>query len=271
MITFPNSKINIGLNVVEKRKDGFHNIETIFYPVALGDILEFIEKQAGAETTFNNTGLKVGDNFKDNLVIKAYNLLKEQFQLPSLSFHLHKIIPMGAGLGGGSSDAAYTLKSLNISFKLGLSDDDLENFASKLGSDCPFFIRNKPVFAYEKGNVFREINLSLSSYKIVIVYPAIHVSTPEAYALVTPAKPETPLYDLIKKPVNFWKDLIKNDFEVSVFKKHPEIEKIKDELYNLGAVYASMSGSGSAVYGIFEELPVFPESFNKYFIWKDKI
>jgi 4-diphosphocytidyl-2-C-methyl-D-erythritol kinase len=267
MICFPNAKINIGLNVVEKRPDGFHNIETVFCPVELCDILEFIEAE---EFTFSNSGLPVGNN-DQNLVVKAYHLLKEKFSLPPLSVYLHKVIPMGAGLGGGSSDAAFMINNLNKFFSLNLTEDEQEETARKLGSDCAFFIRNKPVFAYEKGDKFKEFDFFLPLYHILIVYPGIHVSTPDAYSAVKPAKPENKLIDLIEQPVHQWKEVIKNDFEISVFKKYPAIKEIKEELYNKGAVYASMSGSGSAVYGLFESVPEQWSDSGKYFSWTGRI
>lgn len=269
MICFPNAKINIGLNIIEKRKDGFHNIETIFYPLQLSDTLEFIEIKE--ESSFENTGLNIDCSLEKNLIWKAYSLLKTDFKLPNLKIHLHKIIPFGAGLGGGSSDAAFMLKSLNEYFSLNLSIEKLKNYASKLGSDCSFFIENKPLFAKEKGDVFESIDLSLKDYNLILIHPKIHISTPEAYAGVTPQKPENNLKNLIAKPIKNWGNFIFNDFEKNIFKNHTEIAKIKNNLYENGALYASMSGSGSSVFGIFkDEINIDFISKNKdYFIWKE--
>lgn len=252
MIVFPNAKINIGLNVVSKRKDGYHNLETIFYPVQWTDALEFIEAE---ETKLSTSGIKIDGKSENNLIIKAFNLLKKDFDISPLHFHLHKVVPFGAGLGGGSSDAAFTFKLLNEYFKLGLTVRQLESYASEVGADCPFFIQNKPTFATGIGNEFHNIELDLSEYKIVIVKPNVLVSTPEAYKNVVPKIPEIRLTEIIKKPMEEWKELLFNDFEKSVFPQFPQIEKLKHLLYDLGAKYASMSGSGSAVFGIFRHLP----------------
>ncbi len=269
MIYFPNAKINIGLNIIEKRNDGFHTIETVLYPVKWSDIAEItINKQS--TPSFNQTGipLDINDN-KDNLCYKAYLLLKKDYPLPSVQFHLHKIIPVGAGLGGGSSDAAYTLYYLNDYFNLNLSPQQLVNYAEILGSDCPFFIHNKPMFATEKGNRLRNIELDLQNYYIVIVYPDLYISTNEAYSGIIPQKNKDSLEELILSPVCEWRNSIKNDFETLIFKKYPDIERIKNELYLHGALYASMTGSGSSVYGIFNSLKKpglnFPEH---YHVWQ---
>ncbi len=253
MIVFPNAKINIGLNVVSKRDDGYHNLETIFFPVKLADALEFVEAE---ETKLTTSGIVINSDPEDNLVLKAYHLLKADFNLPPLHFHLHKVIPFGAGLGGGSSDAAFTLKTLNEFYKLGLTTERLENYAAQIGADCPFFIHNKPTFATGIGNRFHEIELDLSGYEIVILKPDVSVSTPEAYKNVIPRNPKFRLTEIVKNPVNDWKNLIVNDFENSVFPKYPQIAELKQFLYKMGAGFASMSGSGSAVYGIFHHLPV---------------
>ncbi len=252
MIVFPNAKINIGLNVVSKREDGFHNIETIFYPIKLSDALEFAEAD---ETCLTNSGIQIESDQKDNLIIKAYGILKANFNLPNLKFHLHKIIPFGAGLGGGSSDAAFTLKMLNDYFNLGLSFEELEDYAGQIGADCPFFIQNKPTFATGIGNQFHNLELDLADYEIIILKPSITVSTPEAYKNVIPRNPKYRLTEIVKTPIDDWKNLIVNDFEKSVYAKYPQIAELKQLLYSLGANYASMSGSGSAVFGIFRHLP----------------
>ncbi len=252
MIVFPNAKINIGLNVVSKREDGFHNLETIFYPVKLADALEFAE---AGDSRLTISGIQIDGAPENNLILKAYQLLKTDFNLPPLQFHLHKIIPFGAGLGGGSSDAAFTLKMLNDYYNLGLSAQQLESYASQIGADCPFFIQNKPTFATGIGNKFHDIELNLSNYEIVILKPNISVSTPEAYKNVIPRNPKFRLTQIIKTPVEDWKNLIVNDLEKSVFAKYPQIAELKQLLYDFGANYASMSGSGSAVFGIFRHLP----------------
>ena len=252
MISFPNAKINIGLNVVSKRTDGYHNLETVFYPIELTDALEMIVSDR-TEITFS--GLAIDGNPDENLVLKAYYLLKEDFDLLPVKFHLHKIIPFGAGLGGGSADAAFTLKMLNESFKLGLATTQLENYAAKLGADCAFFIQNKPVFATGIGNKFQPINIDLSEYQIVIIKPDISISTEGAYQNIIPKEPTFQLPWLLKKPLSSWKNNVINDFEKSVFIKFPQLAELKDLLYTLGAEYVSMSGSGSALFGFFRHLP----------------
>ncbi len=252
MISFPNAKINIGLNVVSKRDDGYHNLETIFYPVKLADALELADSN---EMQFSTSGIEIDGILENNLVVKAYNLLQKDFKLPPVKLHLHKIIPFGAGLGGGSSDAAFTLKMLDKYFNLKISSTKLKNYAAQIGADCPFFIENKPTFATGIGDQFQPVNFDLSEYEILIVKPDISVSTPEAYKNVIPAKPIFNLKDIENLPIKDWKEVIENDFEKSVFEKYPEIEKLKQTLYEMGALYASMSGSGSAVFGVFRHLP----------------
>lgn len=252
MIVFPNAKINIGLNVVSKRTDGYHNLETIFYPLKLADALELADSE---ETSLTFSGIPIDGSSENNLILKAYRVLINDFHLPPVKFHLHKIIPFGAGLGGGSSDAAFTLKMLNDYFNLTLSTKALENYAAQIGADCPFFIQNKPVFATGIGNRFQALELDLSAYQIVVLKPEISVNTAEAYKNITPEIPARGLNELVKSPIDTWKSTIKNDFEKNVFRKYPEIARLKELLYELGAVYASMSGSGSAVFGIFTQIP----------------
>lgn len=254
MIVFPNAKINIGLNVVSKRTDGYHNLETIFYPLKLADALEIAESE---KTTLTISGIPIDGYSEDNLILKAYRLLKKDFNLPPVKFHLHKIIPYGAGLGGGSSDAAFTLKMLNEYFNLALSIETMENYASQIGADCPFFIKNKPVFATGTGNRFQALELDLSAYQIVVLKPEISVNTANAYKNINPGIPEKGLTELINSPIDTWKTTIKNDFEKNIFGKYAEIAQLKELLYGLGAVYASMSGSGSAVFGIFAQIPAY--------------
>jgi 4-diphosphocytidyl-2-C-methyl-D-erythritol kinase len=266
MISYPNAKINIGLNIVEKRPDGYHNIETVFYPIGLCDILEIGPSETCTDYSFSSSGILLDGDPEVNLIVKAYRLLRSHYQFPAIDITLIKQIPFGAGLGGGSADAAFTLKSINQLFELKISPKKLENLAAKLGADCPVFIRNKPVFATGIGNVFTSIDLSLKGYFLLLVKPDIHVSTPEAYSLVVPEMPEISLSELIKQPITEWKDTIKNDFEKSVFVKYPLIEKIKNNLYEMGAIYASMSGSGSSLYGLFKFEPDKNDLFENYFV-----
>lgn len=254
MITFPNAKINLGLNIVEKRPDGYHNLETIFYPINLQDALEVTRRENNdKEYTLHISGSPLEGEPEDNLVVKAYKLLKKDYPgLLPVDIHMYKHIPAGAGLGGGSSDAACMIKLLNDKFSLGLSTERMEEYAVKLGADCSFFIRNKPVFATGIGNLFEPVELSLKGYHIILIKPDIFVSTRDAFAEIKPVRPAVSLKEIVKQPMETWKNSMKNDFEDSVFKKFPEIAAIKDELYDLGTVYAAMSGSGSSVYGIFK-------------------
>ena len=254
MITYPNAKINLGLNIVEKRPDGYHNLETVFYPINLQDALEVTDLEGEGEYALKISGAPIEGELDNNLVVKAYRLLKKDFpNMGSINIHMYKHIPTGAGLGGGSADAAFMLKLLNDKFKLNLSTEKLEEYAAILGADCAFFIQNKPVFASGIGNIFEEINLSLKGYYLVLVKPDIFVSTKDAFANISPMKPSHSLKEIIRMPVETWRATMKNDFEDSVFKKFPEIAAIKDKLYDMGAIYASMSGSGSSVFGIFRE------------------
>ena len=269
MIVYPNAKINIGLNIVEKRPDGYHNLETVFYPINLLDALEITLADTQQEDcVIKVSGEVLSGRPSDNLVVKAYKAVKHLFpdKVKSVEMHLHKHIPTGAGMGGGSSDAAFTIKLLNDKFSLDLDHAQMQEIAAGIGADCPFFIKNKPVFAQGIGDVFTDVQLSLKGKYIVLVKPDIGVSTKDAYAMVKPQMPETHLPELLKAPIEQWKDTVVNDFELSVFRKFPEIAAIKDRLYDLGAVYAAMSGSGSAVYGIFDsQLDFVDEIFTGYF------
>jgi 4-diphosphocytidyl-2-C-methyl-D-erythritol kinase len=251
MVVFPHIKINIGLRVIRKREDGYHDLETIFYPVSWSDILEISPGKKSVQ--LHLSGLALEGNAGDNLCMKAYQLLSADFKLPALEFFLHKLVPAGAGLGGGSSDAAYTLRLINQFCGLGLSDTILENYAGNLGSDCAFFVQGIPCLATGRGEILRQVTLSLKDYNILLVVPPIHVTTREAYAGVKPMKPAENLEKLIGTPVESWKDTMINDFEQSVFTGNPEIGRIKSRLYEAGAVYASMSGSGSALYALFRD------------------
>lgn len=256
MIVFPNAKINLGLNILSKRPDCFHNIETIFYPVELSDVLEIIPSQNGF-TSFESTGFNIPGEKKNNLCLKAFHLLSSIFHLPPVMIHLHKVIPTGAGLGGGSSDCAFTIRLLNEMFLLGLSNDQMMKHARNLGSDVAFFILDKPAFASEKGDQFEPLELDLSGYRIEVVTPEIYINTADAYKMIDfqtePQRLFSSLKEIIYKPVGKWKNLLTNDFELPVFTKYPELEKIKQDLYNRGALYVSMSGSGSSIYGIFPQ------------------
>jgi len=260
MIAFPNIKINLGLSITEKRPDGYHNLETVFYPVALEDALEIrTSPNADRKFTLHQHGMEIAGNPEDNLVVKAYLLMDKEFHLPPVEIHLYKHIPSGAGLGGGSSDAAFMLKLLNEHYNLQLSDKQLEDYAATLGADCAFFIKNTPTYAEGIGNIFSPIELSLKGYRIMIVKPDVFVSTREAFANIRPHRPEYPVREVIRRPVAEWKDTLINDFEASVFPQYPVIGEIKEELYHQGAIYASMSGSGSSVFGLFAADTTLPE------------
>lgn len=268
MILYPPAKINIGLSIVEKRKDGFHNIETVFYPIPLCDSLTVEESDADAtcQLVFSCNGIDLPDN--DNLCCKAYHLLDADYHLPPVNIHLHKAIPIGAGLGGGSSDAAYTLLALNNLFQIRIPKGELMRYAGRLGSDCTFFLQDKPAFGTGKGDILEPLSLSLAAYHILLVKPSVFVSTAGAYSSVIPQKVKHHLPELLQAPVSEWRHTVFNDFETSVFKKFPEIGRIKERLYSEGAVYASMSGSGSCVYGIFDKkTDVISGLFPDCFIW----
>ncbi|OQX78916.1 MAG: 4-(cytidine 5'-diphospho)-2-C-methyl-D-erythritol kinase [Bacteroidetes bacterium 4484_249] len=267
MICFPNCKINLGLSVIEKRQDGFHNVETVMYPVKMNDILEIVISN-DKKTTFKLSGFNVSGKRENNLVVRAYELLKKDFNLEPVKIHLHKSIPSGAGLGGGSADAAFTIKLLNDIFDLKLTVNQMQDYARRLGSDCPFFIENKPVLTFEKGDKFENIIIDLSKYYFVIIKPDINISTPAAYSWVKPLAKKTSLAEIITQPVESWKENLFNDFEGPVFSRFPEIKKIKEDLYRLGAVYASMTGSGAAVYGIFSNRISIEENFKGCFVWQ---
>lgn len=265
MICFPNAKINLGLNVVSKRDDGYHNIETVFYPIGLKDALEVMPSKDKLPYRLFSTGLDIGGQPQNNLVIKALSLLGAEKQIPNIDIHLLKTIPSGAGLGGGSSDGAFMLALLNETYTLGYTHQELHQFALKLGADCPFFLKNKPAFATGIGDQLEAIDLSLQDYFLVVVKPDIFVSTQEAYADIVPKQPVMSLREIAKMPIHDWHNHMHNDFETSIFKKHPSIGAIKQNLYDNGALYASMSGSGTSVYGFFEEKPTL--SFPNHFIW----
>lgn len=267
MVTFPNAKINIGLYITRRREDGYHNLETLFYPIDLCDVLEIVPSSS-SDTMLTISGIAVDGDIEKNLVMKAYRLLQSQHDLPAVDINLHKAIPFGAGLGGGSADAAYTLRMLRDMFSLPLTDDDLARMASKLGADCPFFIYNKPLIATGIGDCFSAIDFSLKGKHILLVKPPIGVSTAEAYAHVVPQQPDVPLCQKLATPINAWQGEIVNDFEKSIFPAHPRIAAIKQRMYDMGATYASMSGSGSSVFGIFDELCDPTGLFPDCFVWQ---
>jgi len=267
MIFHPNAKINLGLNVVRKRPDGYHDLETVFYPIPLYEDLELnpIYSLDKPYKLIMNGNSIVGED-EDNLVVKALHLLiTKGYDIPPVEIKLNKKIPSGAGMGGGSADAAFMLKALTECFRLEIPTHILESYAAELGADCAIFIQNKPVYAEGIGNIFTNIDLSLSGYYLVVVKPDIFISTKAAFSQIKPAIPELNLKDIIKMPITKWKDYMFNDFEYSVFPQFPEIASIKQKLYDSGAIYAAMSGSGSSVFGIYTELQFlegyFPDCF----------
>ena len=262
MITFPCAKINLGLNIVSKRPDGYHNLETVFYPIPLTDALEikYMDEKFPSESPceLKITGNDVDCNNEDNLVIKAYQLLAADFQLPRVHAHLVKRIPTQAGLGGGSSDAAYMIRLLDERFRLNIGIPEMERYAAKLGADCAFFITADPSYAEGIGDVLMPVDVpgaGLGGYYLAVVKPSVAVSTRDAYAAIVPKTPAKCCRDIVRQPIETWKDELVNDFEAPIFAMHPELAAIKQSLYDAGAVYAAMSGSGSALFGIFREQP----------------
>lgn len=263
MIAYPCCKINLGLNIVNKRKDGYHNLETIFYPVPLHDVIE-INKMHEDFPSMLNCDIKVTGTYlnncedKNNLVVKAYNLLAKRFYLPRIHAHLYKQIPSQAGLGGGSADAAYMIKMLNEHFQLKISNDEMQQLAAKLGADCAFFINAKAAFATGIGNELTPIKTEINALKgcyLTLIKPDIAISTAEAYSNIKPQQPKKCCKDIISQPISTWKEELKNDFEEPLFTKYTELKDIKKRLYEEGALYAQMSGSGSTIFGIFDKKP----------------
>ncbi len=272
MVIFPKAKINLGLRITGKRHDDYHDIETIFYPVGLCDALELvINTDDRGKDILTLTGIDIEASQDNNLVIRAVNILREQYNLPSLKIHLHKMIPVGAGLGGGSSDAAAALKTMNRIFELALTNNELKKLALNIGSDCPFFIDCQPAWATGRGENLKPIDAVLEGLHIILVNPGLHISTREAYMNCTPSTPGVSLSELINYPVSEWKDHIINDFEKTVFEKFPQIGIIKRVLYKQGALFSLMSGSGSTVYGIFAEKPQIPAILKDYVIYEGVI
>lgn len=251
MITFPPAKINLGLQILSKRQDGYHEIATCFYRIPLTDILEILP---ALKTTFTSSGLSIPGDPEQNLCLKAYNLIRKDFTIPPVHIHLHKVIPMGAGLGGGSSDATSTLIVLNKLFSLNIKAEKLHEYAASLGSDCPFFLSEKAMLASGTGTNLTPFSLELAGNYLYIIHPDIHVSTVEAYAGVSPHNPNESLNTILQQPEN-WKSILKNDFEPSIVRRYPAIGELIDQLYKSGAWYSAMSGSGSAVFGLFKEQP----------------
>lgn len=252
MVVFPKAKINIGLNITGKRSDGYHNIETLFLPVGLCDALEFVAAPPGVVTDeLIVTGLVTDCSPADNLVVRALNLVRAEHSIPPLRMHLHKAIPAGSGLGGGSSDASAMLVGVNRFFGLDIDDSRLLQMALTIGSDCPVFIAGIPVLASGRGEVFTPAPSLPAGLTLIIVHEGIHISTAEAYSNCRPRKPDYRLSELIADPPARWRETIKNDFEEYAFAKHPILAEIKESMYSAGALYSSMSGSGSAIYGLF--------------------
>jgi 4-diphosphocytidyl-2-C-methyl-D-erythritol kinase len=268
MVFFPNCKINLGLKILRKREDGYHDLETIFYPLPIKDVLEITRD---TQLTFTPYGLPIPGDESGNLCLKAWRLLKKDIpELPFVHIHLYKHIPIGAGLGGGSSDGAFLLLLLNKQFNLGLNTDQLLQYAAALGSDCPFFILNTPSLGGGRGEKLTPVPIDLSNYSFVLVDPGVHISTAQAFALCTPGADGPAITDIIRQPITTWRDQLINDFETPVFRLHPGLREIKEELYARGALYASLTGSGSGVFGIFEKgkVPDFHFEKNGLSCWK---
>ena len=259
MINFPIAKINLGLNVVSKRDDGYHNLETVFYPVPIKDALEVFPMEDGfpsdVRCDLKVTNLFIDGDEQKNLVVKAYNMIAQDYELPRVHVHLYKHIPTQAGMGGGSSNCAYMIRLLNEMFSLGMSDEKMIGYAARLGADCAFFIKAQPAYAEGIGEKIQPISIDLSGCKMLVVRPNIPVSTKEAFSLITPQVPKKNCLDIVRQPIETWKDELVNDFERSVFAIHPEIGRLKEMMYEQGAVYAAMSGSGSSVFGLFSDTP----------------
>ncbi len=269
MVLFSPAKINLGLQILRRRADGFHNLQSVMYPTGLCDILEISEiLQKSERLQYKQTGIRFESDEENNLCIKAWELFSKETDIPPVAMHLHKQIPVGAGLGGGSSNASTTLKGLNLLAKNPLPQERLAELAVILGSDCPFFLHHEPMLMEGRGEILSPMGLDLDQLHLVLLFPEIHVTTAEAYAGVAPAIPDRYLTELIQEPVVRWKDLIVNDFEKSVFTKYPLIQRLKNDLYNSGAIYASMSGSGSSLFGLFTMPPVFENEVEKHVIWK---
>ena len=270
MISYPNAKINLGLNITNKRPDGYHNIESVLYPVPLCDELEIVIVDDN-QFSFISGGLNTGCDDADNLCVKAYKLLDDRFGLPAVKMKLHKVIPSGAGLGGGSADAAFTLRMLNDIFNLGLENLALKELSTRLGMDCPFFIDNVPALATGRGDILKPVDINLNGHTICIAKPDIHISTADAYAGVRPHAGDPSAAELTGFSPSTWKGILENQFEETLFPVYPILEDLKTSFYDSGALYASLSGSGSAVYGIFTSPPKLQGKFKEIFYWEDEV
>lgn len=270
MIIFPGCKINLGLSIIEKRDDGFHNIESVLYPISLYDALEIIPSEDAFD--FFISGSQIPGDIQDNLVVKAYQIINQRHKVGPVRMHLHKNIPTGAGLGGGSSDGASTILLLNDLFDLKLTISQMEEYARSLGSDCAFFIQDKPAFAYQKGDQLKLIDTQLKNYQLVIVKPAMHINTAAAYSWIKPGRKEFSVDQIINLPVHEWENHLINDFETAVFERFPELHTLKSTLIRHGAVYASMTGTGSAIFALFDKNSRLPtqEDFRGNFFWSSK-
>lgn len=260
MKVYPNAKINLGLNIIRKREDGYHDLETVMYPIPLYDELEIEEAD---ELSFETDGIKLEDDGKENLVVRAYRLMAEHCHVRPVKIHLTKNVPSGAGLGGGSADAAFTLKALNELFSIGASDNDLKQMASRLGADCALFIENKPMMCRGIGDKMSPVSFNLKGHQLLVIKPDVHISTAEAYRGCTPAPWSTPLSEIISQPLDMWKNVMKNDFEPQVFALHDELRVLKKRIYDSGAIYSAMTGSGSSFYGIYKKGTLI-DSFSEY-------
>lgn len=271
MICFPNAKINLGLRVIRKRTDGYHDIETIMYPIGLSDALEIVPAADGL-FGFSATGIIVEGDAEDNLCVKAFRLMQLKFGLPEVKIHLHKVIPTGAGLGGGSSDAAFALKLLRRIFSIKNCNDDLRQMAAQLGSDCSFFVENIPALAKGRGEDLLKFSISLKGYHLLLVKPELEVSTPWAYGKIVPSGISMPSYDQIPADFSQWQSLLCNDFEQVVMDEYPQIRQIRNRMLEMGALYSAMSGSGSAVFGLFSEQPeIHSDDFQNMFVWTQEL
>jgi len=266
MLAFANAKLNLGLFLTEKRTDGYHNLQTVFYPVKLYDVVELVDAEV---TSIVIKGVDVPGKADENSCLKAFKQLQADFNLPNQQIVLLKNIPVGAGLGGGSADAAFLIKLINEKFELGLTMLQMQNHARTLGADCAFFIENKPVYAFARGDEFEDVQINLAAYYLVLVKPNIHVSTALAYADVKVKHPSISLKKLIHLPLREWRTTVFNDFELSVFAKYPQIDEIKTKLYAAGATFALMSGSGSSVFGIFEQPVHLPDLEKENLVFYD--
>lgn len=264
MIVFPNGKINLGLSVVNKRADGYHNIESILYPVPICDALEF---QTSSSFTMEIIGIQIPGNVEDNILYKTWKLLRDEHQIPPIDIKLLKGIPVGSGLGGGSADAVFLLKSLNTHFELGLNMEKLFNYASSLGSDCPFFLKNSASIIKGRGEIVQPINFSLKGMHLVVVFADIHISTKEAFCSIEPEGQTNRVEGIINKPIENWCKKLVNDFEKTALQNHPIIQTIKDKLISKGAAYVSLTGSGSAIYALFDQQINMKKYFPDYFVW----